>query len=220
MALWVKVCGVTNVEDARAAADAGVDALGLNFVRSSKRYVSPAVASEIVRALGGAVTWVGVVADAPEHELRALKNEVGFDLWQLHGHEPPEALEPLLPDAYKALPIGAAEDVAAAARFAGDRVLVDAKVVGELGGTGRVFDWRLIDELVATRRVVLAGGLTPDNVGRAVREVRPWGVDTASGVESAPGKKDPELIRRFVTEARLAAPKANVATTEPGARGS
>jgi phosphoribosylanthranilate isomerase len=205
MTVWVKVCGVTNVEDARAAVEAGVDALGLNFVPSSKRYVSPTIARDIVGAIGAVVTWVGVVADRREEDLRSLRDEVGFDLWQLHGHEPPEALEPLLPDAYKAIPIGSEEDVRVAGRFSGDRVLVDAKVVGELGGTGRVFDWRLIDQLVALRRVVLAGGLTPDNVGRAVREVRPWGVDTASGVESAPGRKDAVLMRRFVEEARRAA---------------
>ncbi len=126
MTIWVKVCGVTNAPDARAAVEAGVDALGLNFVPSSKRYIAPARAREIVRALGGVVTWVGVVADLPASELRALRDEVGFDLWQLHGHEPPEALEPLLPNAYKALPIGSPDDARAAARYSGDRVLVDA----------------------------------------------------------------------------------------------
>ncbi len=220
MTLWVKICGVTTVDDARAAARAGVDALGLNFVRASKRFIDPRRAREIIDAVGRSVTWVGVVADEPASRLRELRDEVGFDLWQLHGHEPPEALEPLLPDAYKALAMGSSEDARAASRYGGDRVLVDAKVPGELGGTGQVFDWRLVSELVAERRVVLAGGLTPSNVRQAVLSARPWGVDTASGVESAPGKKDHESMARFVEEARrayaeLSSPRAGADVRSP-----
>lgn len=215
MTLWVKVCGVTSVADAERVAASGVDAIGLNFVPSSKRCVTTERAREIVRAVGSRVTFVAVVADRAPAELRALREEVGFQLWQLHGHESPALLAELLPDAYKALSVGTAEDALGADTFGGDRVLVDAKVPGELGGTGRVFDWQLLGGLTSRRRVVLAGGLTPDNVAHAVRRVRPWGVDTASGVESAPGRKDPALVERFVREARLAADATRSPRDEP-----
>lgn len=204
MSLWVKVCGVTSVDDALFVADAGVDAIGLNFVEGSKRRISADLARDIVRAVGRRVSWVAVVANQSTAELRVLRESVGFDFWQLHGHEEPDAVAALLPDAFKALPISTADDVRRASAFPGERVLVDAKVEGELGGTGRVFDWSLLGELTSQRRVILAGGLTPANVARAVREVRPYGVDTASGVESVPGKKDRELVARFVAEARRA----------------
>jgi phosphoribosylanthranilate isomerase len=109
------------------------------------------------------------------------------------------------PEAYKAVRIGSAEDVAIAASFAGDRVLVDAKVEGALGGTGRSFEWTLVQKLARERRIVLAGGLRPDNVAQAIAAVRPFGVDVASGVERTPGDKDLDAVRCFVENARRAA---------------
>lgn len=210
MGLWVKVCGVTTREDGLAAVAAGVDAIGLNFVRASKRYVAPEAARRLVDEVGrDRVSWVGVVADEPVARLERLRQQVGLHWLQLHGHESPGDLELCLPGAYKAVAIATAEDVDRAEAFGGDRLLVDAHAPGLLGGTGATFDWRLVSELVRRRRVVLAGGLRPENVAEAVRRVRPWGVDVASGVERSPGRKDAESLRAFVRAARAAAAEAD-----------
>jgi len=200
--MWVKICGITSIEDALLAADAGADAIGLNFVPASSRRVEEAGARAIAEAVRGRVVVVGVVADLDAAGMRALGERVGLDLLQLHGSESPELLEAVLPHAYKALRVGSREDVELADSYAGDRLLVDARVEGALGGTGTSFDWLLVQGLAARRRLVLAGGLGPDNVARAIESVRPWGVDVASGVETAPRHKDADLVRRFVAEAR------------------
>lgn len=205
MSLWVKICGVTREADVETIALSGADAIGLNFAVASPRRVSRARAKELVRSVpGGAVTWVGVFVDSTVEEVERIREEVGLDLLQLHGSETEDLRARLGARAYKALRIGSPDDVEAARRFGGDRLLVDAKVPGAMGGTGETFDWSLVSDLVARRRVVLAGGLGPENVERAVRTVRPFGVDTASGVESAPGIKDAGKIRAFVASARLA----------------
>lgn len=214
MNVWIKVCGVTTVADAHAAIEAGVDAIGLNFVPSSKRFLSPEVAAELVRSVGPeAVSWVGVVADETPARLRALSEQLRLDWWQLHGGETPTDLERVLPCAYKAVSIAGPDDVARARSFGGDRLLVDAHAPGLLGGSGRTFDWALVRDLARERPIVLAGGLRADNVAEAIREVHPWGVDVASGVESAPGRKDVAAMRRFVAEARAAA--ARVTPVQP-----
>lgn len=207
-ATHVKICGVTTIEDALLAADLGASAIGLNFVTGSPRRIDAARARAIAQAVhdakGKGVLVVGVVADMTLDAMRALVREAGLDCLQLHGDEPPEVLEPLLPHAYKAVRIASADDVARASAYPGDYLLVDAKVEGALGGTGATFDWSLVRELARTRKLTLAGGLTPDNVARAVRELEPYCVDVASGVERSPGVKDPEKMRAFVEAARTA----------------
>jgi len=202
----VKVCGITSLEDARLAIGCGADELGLNLIAASPRALEPEAARRIAQAVAGQVAVVGVVADVPPSELLTLRQTIGLDLLQLHGSEPPEWLEALLPGAYKALRIAGPEDVAQATRYRGDRLLVDAKVVGRLGGTGTTFDWSLVRGLASERQLMLAGGLRPDNVARAVAEVRPWAVDVASGVEPAgePRRKDPSLLKRFMEQVRAA----------------
>lgn len=200
--LYVKICGVTRVEDAVACAEAGATAIGLNFVPTSKRRVSEDMARRIMAAVNGRIEVVAVVADLSVVAMRALRDRLGVEWLQLHGDEAPEDLGAVLPHALKAVRIGDASDVRAASSYAGERLLADAKVAGELGGTGAAFDWSLVRELARERAVVLAGGLSPDNVADAVRAVRPFGVDVASGVESAPGVKDEDKIRRFVSAAR------------------
>lgn len=200
----VKICGITTIEDALLAADLGADAIGLNFVARSPRRIAWAQARAIVDALAGATLVVGVVADLDEGELRALVAETGIGCLQLHGDEPPEALVPFLPHAYKALRIGSAEDVARAASYPGDYLLADAKVEGALGGTGATFDWSLARDLAAARKLTLAGGLDPSNVAEAIRTVRPFCVDVASGVEQRPGVKDAARMRAFIDAARSA----------------
>jgi phosphoribosylanthranilate isomerase len=200
----VKICGVTTPEVAVACAALGVSALGLNFVPSSPRCITVSRASEIRRALNGAeVRLVGVVADLELDAMRSLMRDAELDCLQLHGNELPTTLEPLLPHAYKAVRVGNDDDVDRARAFGGEVLLVDAKVDGALGGSGRTFDWSLVKDLARERKVILAGGLRPENVGRAVREVKPWGVDVASGVESAIAMKDLALVRAFLAEANV-----------------
>ncbi|TKD10390.1 phosphoribosylanthranilate isomerase [Polyangium fumosum] len=214
-ALHVKICGFTRVDDVEAAVSAGADMIGLNFVSGSPRRIDVTLARALVSAARGRVEIVGVVADLDPARVAELVAEVGLDRVQLHGDELPEVIDALGPRAFKALRIGGAEDVALAARYGGDLLLVDARVPGQQGGTGVRVDPALVVELARARRVLLAGGLGPDNVAEAVRVVRPWGVDVASGVESAPGIKDERKMRVFVSEARRAAQEA--ARTADGA---
>ncbi len=202
----VKICGVTTVRDALACVEAGASAIGVNLVVGSPRRVDEARAIEIVRAVSTRALVVGVVADLRADAMLALRQRVGFGCLQLHGNEAPEALESLLPHAYKALRIATASDIAAADRYGGEYIMVDAKVQGRLGGTGSTFDWALAAPLARKRKVLLAGGLNPDNVADAVRAVRPHSVDVASGVErpGAPGQKDERRMRDFIARAREA----------------
>ncbi len=202
--VWVKICGITTVDDALACVDAGADALGINLIAASPRRVDEQVARSIVRAVGAHAEVIGIVADQSIEAMRALRADIGLSALQLHGDERPETLAALLPAAYKAVRIGGHDDVTQSARYAGGRILVDAKVQGALGGTGTTFDWALVDALTRQRKVVLAGGLTPANVEAAVCAVRPYGVDTASGVERAgrPREKDMARVRAFISRAK------------------
>jgi phosphoribosylanthranilate isomerase len=200
----VKVCGITTVEQARACVERGVDAIGVNLVASSPRRVDEATARAIAQAVGDRTLVVAVVADLGVDAMRALVERTGAGCLQLHGDEPQEDVAAMLPHAYKAVGVARPEDVTRAAAMPGDYVMVDAKVPGALGGTGRAFDWSLVVELARTRRLVLAGGLRPDNVATAVATVHPWCVDVASGVESRPGVKDMDKVEAFLREARRA----------------
>lgn len=203
MHVHVKICGVTSVTDATACSDLGASAIGLNFVPSSPRRVSKERAREIVDALRGSkVLVVGVVADLELEEMRTLVRDVDLGCLQLHGDEAPSTLAPLLPHAYKAVRVAGADDVLLARTFGGDHILVDAKAGSALGGTGTTFDWTLVKELARDRKLTLAGGLHPGNVAHAIREVEPYCVDVASGVELTPGVKDLDAVREFVAQAR------------------
>lgn len=205
MALWIKVCGVTNVEDALVAVEAGADAVGVNFVESSKRLVDAATARAIQQAVGRRVEVVAVVAERSSSELAELRQRTGVEWLQLVGNETAGTVRTLLPHAFKAVRIGTASDVEEAQGVPGERLLCDAKVAGELGGTGRSFDWKLVTRLAAERAIIVAGGLGPENVADAVRITRPFGVDVATGVEAGdPRRKDAERVVRFVRAARLA----------------
>jgi phosphoribosylanthranilate isomerase len=201
---WIKICGVTNVEDAERVIELGADAIGLNFVLASKRRVTREQAALIVQAAASRIELVAVVADPTDAEVKELRDELGIAWLQLHGQEPAARVTRLLPNAYKAVPIEDGADARRAATFPGERLLVDTKVSGASGGTGKVFDWQLVTELAEQRQLILAGGLTPLNVAGAVRVLQPFGVDVASGVESAPGRKDPEKLRAFVQAVRNA----------------
>jgi phosphoribosylanthranilate isomerase len=198
----VKICGVTSPGEALAAVEAGADSVGVNFVASSIRRVDAATARAIVDAVGDKALVVGVVAGMSVPAMRELRDAAGLGCLQLHGDETADDVTALLPHAYKAVRVETAADVARARAMPSDYVLVDAKVPGALGGTGHAFDWSLVVELARTRKLVLAGGLRPENVARAIAMVRPWCVDVASGVESAPGKKDPAKVRAFIDAVR------------------
>ncbi len=206
----VKICGVRTPDDARACARLGASAIGVNFIAESPRYVDVETAREIGRAVRlletdrRRVLVVGVVADMPLALMHALVRDAELDCLQLHGAESNQTLEALLPHAYKAARIANAADVERARAVPGEYLLVDAKVEGALGGTGTAFDWSLVTDLARERHLTLAGGLHPGNVERAVREVRPYCVDVASGVESAPGVKDHALVDAFIRAARRA----------------
>ena len=201
----VKVCGITNLEDARAALDAGADMLGFNFYRRSPRYVTPAEAREVVERMPAGVTCVGVFVNEPAPEdVERIAREAGLNTVQLHGDETPGYCQTLRGlDTIKALRVGRDFDVETVNAFGTGSVLLDAYVKGERGGTGHTFDWSLA-ALTRARvpRLFLAGGLTPDNVAAAVAAVRPYAVDVCSGVETAPGRKSPELMRRFIEQVK------------------
>jgi phosphoribosylanthranilate isomerase len=198
----VKVCGVTSVADALLCVEAGVDAIGLNFWSGSVRRCGEAAAREIADAVAGRALLVGVFVDAEAREIERLRAAVGLGCVQLHGAEPPALVERFLPHAYKALRVRGPEVLAEVRGFPGEHVLLDAYVPGLPGGTGATFDWSLAAEVARERKLTLAGGLTPHNVADAVRAVRPYCVDTASGVESAPGIKDAALVHAFAARAK------------------
>lgn len=197
----VKICGVTSVEDALMCVEAGADAIGVNFAPRSPRRVGLELARTIVAALPAGVVKVGVFVDASERELRDAIAHVGLGCVQLHGDELPELVSAFLPHAYKALRVQGREALALAASYPGEHILLDAYVPGIAGGTGATFDWTVAAELAKVRQVTLAGGLKPENVAAAIRAVRPFCVDVASGVESSPGKKDPSKVRAFIDAA-------------------
>jgi phosphoribosylanthranilate isomerase len=209
----VKICGLMNLSDARAAIQAGADLLGFNFYRPSPRYIEPAMAAQIVAALraesgGRAYRCVGVLVNMPLAEALALRESCGLDLLQLHGDETVEYCRALAPFAFKALrPRSAAEAEAGVARFGAPasvgapRFLIDASHPQLYGGTGATGDWSVARSIAERFPILLAGGLTPDNVSEAICAVRPWGVDVASGVERAPGVKDERKVQEFVRAA-------------------
>ena len=200
----VKICGLTSVEDALCAADLGADAIGLNFWAGSPRCVDLATAKAIVSAVANQVQVVGVFVDATPDEIRALRLAVGFSWAQLHGNEPPQSVAALLPHAYKAIGVTGEDAIELARRYPGEHILLDASVPGMPGGTGRTFDWGIAAQVAVERKLTLAGGLHPGNVAEAVRRVRPFRVDVASGVESAPGQKDAKKVRAFIEASRSA----------------
>ncbi|MET0649203.1 MAG: phosphoribosylanthranilate isomerase [Pyrinomonadaceae bacterium] len=197
----VKVCGITSLEDALAALDAGAHMLGFNFYARSPRYITPAEARKVVEQLPEGVSCVGVFVNEPAPaEVERIARAAGLGAVQLHGDETPEFCRSLGGlTTIKALRVGADYTPESAARYQTDAVLLDAYVAGARGGTGHTFDWTLAT-LTRERvpRLFLAGGLNPDNVASAVAAVRPYAVDVCSGVETSPGRKSPELMRRFV----------------------
>ncbi|MDH4564483.1 phosphoribosylanthranilate isomerase [Pseudomonas sp. BN411] len=202
-AVRIKICGITRIEDALAAIAAGADAIGFVFYAKSPRAVTPAQARAIIAALPPFVTTVGLFVDMPRAELTQLLTDVPLDLLQFHGDEGPEDCAGYGRPYIKALRVKPGDDVAAAiSRYpAASGILLDTYVPGTPGGTGEAFDWSLVPR-DAAKPLILAGGLTPENVGDAVRQVRPYAVDVSGGVEASKGIKDAVKIQAFIQQAR------------------
>ncbi|MFO1513714.1 MAG: phosphoribosylanthranilate isomerase [Verrucomicrobiota bacterium] len=203
MSVKVKICGITNVADGLAAVEAGADMIGLMFYERSPRHISLATAAEISRALPPFVVKVGVFVNPDEDMVMRAIGDCGVSLLQFHGEETPEFCTQFGVMSMKAFRVRGPETLAELPKYQTDAWLLDAYSADAHGGTGAKFNWNLALEATQFGRpIFLAGGLTPENVGEAVRRVQPFGVDVSSGVESAPGKKDLPRVRAFIEAAR------------------
>jgi len=195
----VKICGITSVADAQAAAEAGADMIGLMFYEKSPRHITLEQAAEISRALSPFVMRVGVFVDADEALVKQAIGRCGLGLLQFHGLETSEFCTQFGLMSMKALRVRDADSLRELENFQTEAFLLDAYSKNGLGGTGETFNWDLaVEAQKFGKPIFLAGGLTPDNVAEAVRQVRPFAVDVSSGVESAPGKKDPAKVKAFI----------------------
>lgn len=210
----VKICGIRTVEDALSVIEAGADMLGFNFYPGSSRHITPGDCMRLIVRLETAlreelydVTLVGVFVNQSHEFIHAVFRDCHLDLVQLSGDEPPEMLESLGERAFKVLrPASALDLQELMLRYPPRQVapawLIDSYRAGEYGGTGEVGDWQMARAVASRVPVILAGGLRPDNVAEAIRQVNPWGVDVASGVESEPGVKDARKVREFIRAVR------------------
>lgn len=199
----VKICGITSVEDARAAVAAGADALGFVFHRPSPRYLSPDAAREITRQLPPFIARIGVFVDSPLADVKEILHYCHLDFAQLHGEENATFCSALAPRAIKTVQVGRDDAISVVRTCDVVAFVLDTYRPGSAGGTGTTFDWRIAVEAVATGRpIILSGGLRPENVAEAIAMVRPYAVDVASGVEALPGKKDLVKLRAFITAAK------------------
>jgi len=201
--MFTKVCGITRLTDARHAVQHGATALGFVFWPRSPRYIDPERAADIIDELPDTVTPVGVFVNDSVDDIRAIAGRTKVTAIQLHGDEPPAYAADLAWPLLRAASLASA-DATLAGWPADTMILLDAHDPLLRGGTGRAIDWGRAAEIAARRRVVLAGGLTPENVREAIETVRPFGVDVSSGVESAPGVKDFDKVARFLDNARRA----------------
>jgi len=199
----VKICGITNVEDALLACELGADAIGLNFYEKSPRCISPFAGSKIIRKLPPFVAPVGIFVNWQAGPVTTLAKALGLAAAQLHGDEDPKLVGEIAKkiSVIKALHVGKGSALPAFAKYRGSTAfLLDAPHTGQYGGTGNSADWTLAHTAANSQCILLAGGLTPENVAQAILAVRPYAVDVTSGVESKPGKKDPGKLREFFEE--------------------
>ena len=200
--LRVKICGITNLNDAVLAARLGADAVGFVFYPESPRVVSPRKVKDIIRRLPPFITTVGVFANQEEKYIGQIVDECGIDIVQLQGDESPDLCNRFGIRVFKAIRVKDRTSLDHMKSYHVRAFVLDTYRENQLGGTGFPFDWGLAVEAKKYGQVILAGGLTPENVRKAIREVNPAGVDVSSGVERRMGQKDPEKIRRFIEEAK------------------
>jgi len=200
----IKICGITNLEDALAAADAGADALGFNFYKKSPRYIEPDKAAEIIAQLPPFIMPVGIFVNEREEKIRENQALTCIQAIQLHGDESPEFCQRFGGRVIKAFQVRDKESLKNMAHYRVGAFLLDSYRDGVRGGTGVTFDWHLAVVAKTFGKVILAGGLTPENVAEAVKLVQPYGVDVAGGVEREKGIKDHAKVRKFIAEVRRA----------------
>ena len=199
----VKICGITNPEDALMSVEAGADALGFVFFQGSPRYISPEQTAAIIRRLPPFVQTVGLFVNEDLATVNSVADQCGLDVIQLHGEETPEYCESVRRRVIKAFRVMDISTLESMLPYQVAGYLLDAWSPAAHGGTGRTFNWEIAAEATKRgHRIVLAGGLTPDNIVKSIRQVRPYGVDVSSGVESAPGRKDASKISRFIELAK------------------
>ena len=200
----IKICGITNLDDAMAAAEDGADALGFIFYKKSSRYVEPGKAAEIIHQLPPFITPVAVFVNEREEKIRDIQFTTGIKVLQFHGDERPEFCDRFATRVIKAFQVKDKDSLKHMAHYHVGALLLDSFREGLRGGTGTTFDWHLAVVAKTLGRVVLAGGLTPENVAEAVKLVQPYGVDVAGGVEREKGLKDHAKLKKFITEVRRA----------------
>ena len=201
----VKICGVRSLEEAQAAVDAGADALGFNFWPPSARYIEPHAAREVITGIPPTVCTVGVFVNEQADRIVDIASELGLSAVQLHGDESPEFCERLTSiKTIKAIRVGRDFDLSVIESYRVDMVLLDSSSEGSYGGTGQRFDWRIAIEAKHLAPIILAGGLTTENVWDAITQVRPVAIDVCSGVEAEPGRKDLDRLRGFMAVAEQA----------------
>ena len=194
----VKVCGITNSEDALRAVELGADALGFIFYKGSRRYIDPRDASEIISVLPPFVSAVGVFVNQGIDEINEAAEMSGIDTVQLHGDESPEFCAVLPYKVIKAVRVKDGVDIDEVELYPVRAILFDKHSDELYGGTGSSFDWGVLNGIKISKKVILSGGLTPDNVSRAIKLVRPYGVDVSTGVEDSPGRKNHIKMRKFI----------------------
>lgn len=200
---WIKICGITNLKDGRRAASLGVDALGFIFAPSPRR-VEPEVAKKIIQNLPTPPLKTGVFVDEDIEEVKRVAEYCGLDVLQLHGKESKDYCSKFSCPIIKAIRIHHAESLKEMEVYANVTILLDSYSPYQAGRTGNPFSWDIALKAKEKREFILSGGLTPLNVGEAIKRVRPWGVDVCSGVEVLPGKKDHFKMERFIREVRRA----------------
>lgn len=194
----VKICGLTNLEDALAAVELGANALGFVFAKSPRR-ISPESAAKIVRSLPPILTCVGLFVDESPETVRKTAEECQLSALQFHGNESPDYCRQFMIKAIKAFRLRDENSLKAIPHYQVDAYLLDTYVEGTPGGTGESFNWDLaLQAKKFARPIILAGGLTPDNVAEAIRKVRPYGVDVSTGIEAEPGRKDYKKVKEFI----------------------
>jgi phosphoribosylanthranilate isomerase len=198
----IKICGITHLTDALTAVEAGADALGFNFVPDTPRFVKPDQVAAIVAELPPFITTVGVFASKDAAKLSTIANQCRLDAIQLHADVTPEFCRNLDRRVIKAVRVKDESSLSILSDYDVNAFLLDAYVEGMMGGTGHVFDWDLALKAKNYGQIIVAGGLNPDNVAQAVRHVKPYAVDVSSGVESQPGRKDPDKVRKFIDAVR------------------
>lgn len=195
----VKICGIRSLEDAEAAVYAGADALGFNFWPRSPRYIRPGAAGEIIAALAPFVASVGVFVNEAQQTIERIASDLRLDAVQLHGDESPEFCASITTvKTIKALRVSEGFEPQSVKRYRANMILLDAGLAGSYGGTGTTFDWSIAVECARLVPIILAGGLTADNVAEAIATVRPAAIDVCSGVEAEPGRKDPNRLRSLM----------------------